>query len=274
MPQYYIMEDIPHTVFIIPYRDRAPQAKYFMEYFKYYVSRQPGMNKGAIYLFSHQVDKRPFNRGAMKNIGFLKVKELYPDNWEDITLVFHDVDCYPKWGVKLPYTTTPGKVAHYYGFKYTLGGIVVIKGSDFEKTGGFPNYWGWGYEDNLFAQRVNNEGLEIDRSIFFDVNDLSSFTRLDKHDEEKLVSRKDADTYMRGESDTFNDITDLRSVVNLGKNVINTTYFEANLQAPRFEDLTIYDLRSRERSLIKYLNQRGAYRSGRTWGMVNTTTSK
>ena len=268
------MEDIPHTVFIIPYRDRVPQAKYFMEYFKYYVSRQPGMNKGATYLFSHQLDKRPFNRGAMKNIGFLKVKELYPDNWKDITLVFHDVDCYPKWNVKLPYTTTHGTVAHYYGFKYTLGGIVVIKGSDFEKTGGFPNYWGWGYEDNLFAQRVKEERSLTSKNSDLSTSSPSSFTRLDKQDEEKLVSRKDADTYMRGESDTFNDITNLHSVVDLEKNIINTTHFEASLQAPRMEELNIYDLRSRERNLVKYLTQRGAYRSGRSWGMVNTTTSK
>ena len=262
------MEEIPHTVFLIPYRDREKQAKYFIDYFNYYVKAQPNMSNGVKYFFCHQNDTRPFNRGAMKNIGFLTVKKLYPDNWKDITLVFHDIDCYPRPHVKLPYTTPKGTVTHYYGFIQTLGGIVVINAEDFAEIGGYPNFWGWGYEDNTLQMRVDNKNLKIDRSLFFNVNDMGNFNRLDKCDEKKIVSPDDSNTFARGVPDTYNHIDNLVTNIDTLKCVITVNYFTADLNAPKHSDLKIYDLRGKEPNLYKYLNERGNYKSGRNWKLT------
>ena len=259
------MEEIPHTVFLIPYRDREKEGKYFKTYFELYVKAQPNMNNGVKYFFCHQNDTRPFNRGAMKNLGFLTIKGLYPNNWKDITLVFHDIDCYPRPHIKLPYTTTKGTVVHYYGFKYTLGGIVVINAEDFANIGGYPNFWGWGYEDNALQLRVESNNLLIDRSLFFECSDLHNFNRLDKADEKKIVSTVDADTFASGKGDTYNDIKNVSAKINFNKNIIHFNYFTTALNPPKYSEMKIYDLRGLEPNLYKFLKSRGGYKSGRNW---------
>jgi len=109
----------------------------------------------------------------MKNIGFLYVKDMYPDTYRSITLVFNDVDTMPTSKNQLNYQTVPGTVKHFYGYAFTLGGIVSITAGDFEKTNGFPNYWAWGYEDNAFQYRVLKTGLLIDRSTFYPILDTN-----------------------------------------------------------------------------------------------------
>ena len=120
-------------------------------------------------LFLHQQDTRNFNRGAMKNIGFIYVKETYPDAYKNITLVFHDIDTIPSRSDLFDYDTVPNVVKHFYGFKHALGGIFAIKASDFEKINGFPNFWAWGFEDNLLKDRWTNARGRIDYSQFRDV---------------------------------------------------------------------------------------------------------
>jgi len=157
-----IYEKIPKKVFIVPYRNRIQHKFFFSKYMSFLLEDQK--EDYEIY-FSHQHDERNFNRGATRNIGFLAVKAKYPNSYKDINFIFNDVDTIP-FNKIFNYETTIGIVKHYYGYKHALGGIVVIKGADFEKINGYPCFWGWGMEDNALQKRCNEAGLEIDRSDF------------------------------------------------------------------------------------------------------------
>jgi len=152
-------------VFIIPYRDRDQQRQFFATHMKMVLE---GIGSEIYYI--HQTDSRGFNRGAMKNIGFLAMRNKYP-NYRDITFVFNDIDTMPYTRGFLNYETTPGIIKHFYGFTHALGGIVSINGGDFERMNGFPNLWAWGFEDNALQARALTAGIRIDRSQFYPIHD-------------------------------------------------------------------------------------------------------
>ena len=159
---------IPKFVFIVPYRNRSIYLQAFLRKMEYVLEDIPKTDYKVFVI--HQNDKRKFNRGAMKNIGFLYVKNKYPNDYKQITLVFNDVDIFPLQKNYLNYITTKGVVKHFFGFKYTLGGIVSIVGEDFERINGFPNFWAWGFEDNLIQLRISKAGIHTDRSHFYDLS--------------------------------------------------------------------------------------------------------
>ena len=159
---------VPSKIFIVPYRDRVQHKFFFSKYMTFLLEEEePGDYE--IY-FSHQADNRPFNRGATKNIGFLAMKLKYPNDYQNINFIFNDVDTMP-FNKIFDYSTTFGVVQHLYGFPFALGGIVIFKGADFERINGYPNYWGWGKEDNVLQQRCIKNRLEIDRSQFYPLGD-------------------------------------------------------------------------------------------------------
>jgi hypothetical protein len=181
---------IPKFVFVIPYRDRIEHKEFFTVYMKHVLEDIPKTDY-EIY-FVEQKNTLPFNRGAMKNIGFLALKYKYPNNYKNITFVFNDVDTVPYSKNIIDYNTVPGVVKHFYGFKFALGGIFSIKGEDFERTNGFPNFWAWGGEDNYMQKRVEYVGLYIDRSVFFNILDKNILQMCDGV--KRLICRKEAAT--------------------------------------------------------------------------------
>ena len=213
---------IPKLVFIVPYRDRSQHLHFFKEQMSKVLSNMPA-SEYKIY-FAHQEDKRPFNRGAMKNIGFMVIKEQYPNDYKNITIVFNDVDTMPYHKNFLKYDTTMGTVKHFYGYKYALGGIVSIKAGDFEKTTGFPNFWAWGYEDNALKKRVDKAGLKMDYSQFYPILD-GNILQL-KDGVERLVSRTEFDKYVVNDIDGFSDIKNLTYVIDDKSGFINITSFD------------------------------------------------
>ena len=156
--------------------------------------------------FIHQQDNKPFNRGAMKNIGFLAMKSKYPNDYKNIIFIFNDIDTMPATKDLLNYNTKQGTVKHFYGFTHALGGIFSITGIDFEKTGGFPNFWGWGVEDNCMNDRVIQSGLKIDRTNFYNINDHNIIHIFDGTT--KLMSKQEPWRY-NNNADNMTDIQNL-----------------------------------------------------------------
>jgi hypothetical protein len=249
---------VPKRIFIVPYRNRIQHKFFFSKHMSFILE---DFNDYEIY-FSHQCDARTFNRGATKNIGFLAIKEKYPDDYKNITFIFNDVDTIPFYKI-FDYETTEGVVKHYYGFKYALGGIVVMKGSDFEKINGFPCYWGWGMEDNAIQKRCDHYGLKIDRSTFYEIGSpqiLQLFDGISRIISKKDPWRMDKDSGVDG----LKTITSLKFNIssksdNPNDNIFivdNQRIFVVNIQTflthIRFENDQFYnyDLREPKRKII------------------------
>jgi hypothetical protein len=197
------VNQVPKIIFIVPYRNR-PQHKFF---FSNYLKTIMGDRNDYELYFSHQCDNRPFNRGGTKNIGFLAIKNKYPDSYKDITFVFNDIDTIPFSDI-FDFETVHGIVKHFYGFEYALGGIVSIKGSDFEATNGYPNFWGWGMEDTVLQNRCLRIGLNIDRSQFYQIGSPNIIHLFDGVS--RTINRDDS---FRAKND--NGIDGLRTIHNL-----------------------------------------------------------
>jgi hypothetical protein len=181
------MSSPPKIIFIVPYRDRKEHKQFFMKYMEF-IMEDYKKEDYEIY-FSHQCNDLPFNRGAMKNIGFLAMREKYPTEYKNITFVFHDVDTLPYNKNLLPYETVNGVVKHFYGYQFALGGIFSIMGADFERINGFPNLWGWSMEDNMIQQRVLSSNLIIDRSTFYPIGSRAILQFVDGIS--KLINKKE-----------------------------------------------------------------------------------
>jgi hypothetical protein len=157
-------------------------------------------------IFVHQADNRSFNRGATKNIGFLYVKRMYPNDYRSITLVFNDVDTFPSQKNVIPsYETKSGVIKHFYGFTYALGGIISVRGEDFEKINGFPNYWTWGFEDNAIQRRALKLNIKIDRDIFYSYGN-TKITQLNDEGT-RIVNHSEFDRYLLGVNEGIQTIT-------------------------------------------------------------------
>jgi hypothetical protein len=178
---------IPKVVFVVPYRNR-PQHKFFFSNYITSVLKGSEIDSAYEIYFAHQCDARAFNRGATKNIGFLAMKEKYPNDYLNITFVFNDIDTVPFSNI-FDYRTTSGTVKHFYGFTYALGGIVAMTGKDFELVNGYPNFWGWGMEDNVLQKRCESAGLVVNRDQFYPIGSPDILQLFDGVS--RLINKKD-----------------------------------------------------------------------------------
>jgi N-terminal region of glycosyl transferase group 7/N-terminal domain of galactosyltransferase len=226
----------PPIIFIVPYRDREQQYHFFKKQMAHVLE---GIEHKIFYI--HQKDNRGFNRGALKNIGFLVVRKLYPNNYRNITLVFNDIDTMPFTPGFLNYHTTPGQIKHFYGFKFALGGIVSINAGDFEKINGFPNFWTWGYEDNMLKDRAEQHGLVIDRSHFYPLLDKNILYLQDGTF--RQVNRNEYDRYSAKTNEGWKSITNLQYEIDSNSEFVHVSSFDTGI-AETTEKTFSYDLRN------------------------------
>jgi hypothetical protein len=238
---------IPKIIFIIPYRNRENQKSLFIRQMRY-VLEDINPEDYKIY-FSEQCDNRDFNRGAIKNIGFLAMKIKYPNDYKKITFVFNDVDTMPYRKNYLNYETSENNIKHFFGYTFTLGGIVSILGSDFEKLQGYPNLWTWGYEDNMLQIRANRNGINIDRGQFHPMlsNEIMQLT----DDVLKQVNKNEFERYMENKDDGVHTIQSLEYSIDENNNTIRITNFKTPFSNISNTN-SIFDIRSKNNKPFTY----------------------
>lgn len=228
----------PKFVFIVPYRNREQHRVFFSTYIQKIMEDVPADDW--TYYFVNQTDTRPFNRGGMKNIGFLAMKYRYPNDYKNMIFIFNDIDTLPYNKNVLDFNTRHGIIKHYYGFKFALGGIFSVTGEDFEKTSGFPNFWAWGGEDNLIHTRAIQVGIQIDRTVFFSIGDMNILQFADGL--KRLICRDELATTLQADNiDGITTIKNLNYQIVDETHMIDVTTFDT-LVSPsilRFEEQTI-----------------------------------
>jgi xylosylprotein 4-beta-galactosyltransferase len=121
----------------------------------------------AVVCVLHQVDTYRFNRGALFNAG---VRECCPscDYY-----ALHDVDLVPVHP-RIRYDYPPHENAVYhlsgpalhpmYHYADFIGGILLVPRTVYERIDGLsPLFWGWGKEDDEFAQRLREHRIPVER---------------------------------------------------------------------------------------------------------------
>lgn len=246
--------NIPDIVFIVPYRDRQVEKSVFSAIMPKILSH---LNYYIFYI--HQNDKRLFNRGAIKNIGFLYIKKKWPNKYKNITIVFNDVDNISYYKDQFIYKTKKNIIKHHFGFKHTLGGIFSILASDFEKINGFPNIWTWGLEDNILLKRIKKYNINIQYENFVNAQNETNKIIFFNNDIRRDINKK---IHFKFETNSFYDGISLIKNLKFGKKhnienkifMIDIDYFETG------EDFKIY-LKNTEKIIpIKHFPKKKKYK--------------
>jgi hypothetical protein len=168
----------PNVYILVPHRNRADQLEIFEIVMKNNLVMYPHM--AMIFIEQNSLgdgdEQLPFNKGALLNIGFLYLKQKFPQTYSTFTIVMHDLDVILSNSLDLGqlFSTATGTIRHVFGFDFCLGGIVVINAIDFENMNGYPMIWGWGCEDNGLQDRAKLHHIAIDRNkkSFLNANEL------------------------------------------------------------------------------------------------------
>ena len=160
---------------VVPYRDRAQQLRAFVAHLSAYFTRDK-TDRDLPYrvLIVEQDAGAPFNRGAIKNVGFAL------GEGESDYVCFHDVDYLPTWA-DYSWSDQPTPLV-WFGAERTpvapgrsdravnndpatyFGGAVLFPNAVFRRIDGYADdYWGWGYEDHDVRMRLALAGFAVAR---------------------------------------------------------------------------------------------------------------
>lgn len=160
---------------VVPYRAREQHLAIFVQMVRAYFARDK-LDREIPYrvLIVEQENGLPFNRGALKNIGFVLGREA-----SDYTC-FHDVDYIPVWADYSWSDAPVGIVWHGAenrpirvnrpdrGVRHDLanfyGGAALTPNDLFAQVNGYTNaHWGWGPDDLDLKHRFAAAGIAMGR---------------------------------------------------------------------------------------------------------------
>jgi len=126
-----------------------------------------------------------------------------------------------------------------------LGGIVSIKAADFEKCNGFPNFFGYAYEDNLLNKRCQNNNIKIDRYNFFPIGD-ENIIQTNSSGPFRTIKKTEFDRFMANTGEGIYQIYQLKYVVEkINDNVGFVNVYTFNTPYPdNPADNRLYDIRT------------------------------
>lgn len=153
------MPDLPaidhKLAIVVPYRDRAEHLAAFVPHMRTYFERHPV--DYSIHIVE-QAGTGPFNRGALKNVGFDLSKALAD------YVCFHDIDYLPV-DADYSYPDKPTRLI-WHGLRVTedyerfWGGVILFRREHFQAVNGYSNgYRGWGFEDIELRLRCDFAGV-------------------------------------------------------------------------------------------------------------------
>lgn len=162
----------------VPYRNRKLHLTKLIKNLGKYLS-----SKNIEYKFyiAHQVDKKLFNRGAMKNIA---AKRAFEDGcdyiaWHDVDMIpaddSPDYSCPKKYPIHI--ATNLSKFNGGMRYEQYFGGVVLFTREQVEKVNGYSNeYWDWGQEDDdLFWRCYNENMVDVQKLVEYDYIKVAKF---------------------------------------------------------------------------------------------------
>lgn len=166
----------PRLTIVVPYRDREEHLAALLPGLARYFERDKADHVIPYrVLVVEQSRGLPFNRGAIKNVGFALARD------HSDYVCFHDVDYVPIWA-DFSYADAPTPIMWHGANRRPIsrrsnitlvakdeevelfGGALLCTVDAFAGVGGYPNaYWGWGMEDIDLRFRFKAAGIGCGR---------------------------------------------------------------------------------------------------------------